>query len=263
MINVRKELSYKKKMRRTVIAGNWKMNKTNQEAVEMLHQLKEEVAGISEVDIVIGAPFICLAAAVEETRGSNIKIAAENVYPKDSGAYTGEISPKMLKAIGVEYVILGHSERREYFQESDEFINQKVKAVLREGMLPILCIGEKLEDREEGKTNMVNEKQLRGALAGISAEEAAKIIIAYEPVWAIGTGKTATPELAQETHAEIRNVLVSLFGEVGESMTIQYGGSMKPENAKELLAQKDIDGGLIGGASLEAKSFAAIVRAGR
>ena len=263
MISLRKDLLYKRKMRRTVIAGNWKMNKTNQEAVEMLYQLKGEVAGISEVDIVIGAPFTCLAAAVEETRGSNIKIAAENVYPKDFGAYTGEISPKMLKAIGVEYVILGHSERREYFHESDEFINEKVKAVLQEGMVPILCIGEKLEDREAGRTNVVNERQLRGGLVGISKKEAKNIIIAYEPVWAIGTGKTATPELAQETHAEIRNVLVSLFGEVGEDMTIQYGGSMKPENAKELLAQKDIDGGLIGGASLEAKSFAAIVNAGR
>lgn len=250
-------------MRRTVIAGNWKMNKTNQEAVEMLHQLKEEVAGISEVDIVIGAPFTCLSDAVKETVGSNIKIAAENVYPKSSGAYTGEISPKMLKAIGVEYVILGHSERREYFQESDEFINEKVKAVLAEGMTAILCIGEKLEDREAGKTNMVNETQLQGGLAGITKEEAANIIVAYEPVWAIGTGKTATPELAQETHAEIRKVLVSLFDKVGEEMTIQYGGSMKPENAAELLAQKDIDGGLIGGASLEAKSFAAIVKAGR
>jgi len=250
-------------MRRTVIAGNWKMNKTNREAVEMLHQLKEEVAGIKELDIVIGAPFTCLSDAVKETSGSNIKIAAENVYPKASGAFTGEISPKMLKEIGVEYVILGHSERREYFHENDEFINEKVKAVLAEEMTPILCIGEKLEDRESGRTNQVNEMQLRGGLLGISAEEAKKIIIAYEPVWAIGTGKTATPEVAQETHAEIRKVLISLFGNIGEEMTIQYGGSMKPENAKELLAQKDIDGGLIGGASLEAKSFAEIVRAGR
>lgn len=250
-------------MRRIVIAGNWKMNKTNQEAIEMLQVLKEEVAGISEVDIVIGAPFTCLSDAVKIVAGSNIKIAAENVYPKDSGAYTGEISPAMLQEIGVEYVILGHSERREYFHESDAFINEKVKAVLGKGMTPILCIGEKLEDREAGRTNEVNERQLRESLADISEKEAEKIIIAYEPVWAIGTGKTATPEMAQETHAEIRRVLVSLFGSVGEEMTIQYGGSMKAENAKELLAQKDIDGGLIGGASLEAKSFAEIVRAGR
>lgn len=250
-------------MRRIVIAGNWKMNKTNQEAIEMLQALREEVAGISEVDIVIGAPFTCLSDAVKIVEGSNIKIAAENVYPKDSGAYTGEISPAMLQGIGVEYVILGHSERREYFHESDAFINEKVKTVLGKGMTPILCIGEKLEDREAGRTNEVNERQLRESLADISEKEAGNIIIAYEPVWAIGTGKTATPEMAQETHAEIRRVLVSLFGSVGEEMTIQYGGSMKAENAKELLAQKDIDGGLIGGASLEAKSFADIVRAGR
>lgn len=259
---MKKELK-EETMRRTVIAGNWKMNKTNQEAVEMLLALKEEVAGISEVDVVIGAPFTCLSDAVKAVAGSNVKIAAENVHPKDSGAYTGEISPLMLKAIGVEYVILGHSERREYFHESDEFINEKLKAVLKAGMTPILCIGEKLEDREAGRTNTVNETQLRGGLLGISAEEAAKIIVAYEPVWAIGTGKTATPEMAQETHAEIRKVLVALFGAIGEEMTIQYGGSMKPENAKELLAQKDIDGGLIGGASLEAKSFSEIVKAGR
>lgn len=250
-------------MRRKVIAGNWKMNKTNQEAVEMLQVLKQEVAGISEVEIVIGAPFTCLSDAVKAVAGSNVKIAAENVYPKDSGAFTGEISPLMLKAIGVEYVILGHSERREYFHETDAFINEKVKAVLKAEMTPILCIGEKLEDREAGKTNQVNETQLRGGLEGITAEEATKIVIAYEPVWAIGTGKTATPEMAQETHAEIRKVLVNLFGAVGEDMVIQYGGSMKPDNAKELLAQQDIDGGLIGGASLEAKSFAEIVRAGR
>lgn len=250
-------------MRRKVIAGNWKMNKTNQEAVEMLQALKQEVAGISEVEIVIGAPFTCLSDAVKAVAGSNVKIAAENVYPKDSGAFTGEISPLMLKAIGVEYVILGHSERREYFHETDAFINEKVKAVLKAEMTPILCIGEKLEDREAGKTNQVNETQLRGGLEGITAEEATKIVIAYEPVWAIGTGKTATPEMAQETHAEIRKVLVNLFGAVGEDMVIQYGGSMKPDNAKELLAQQDIDGGLIGGASLEAKSFAEIVRAGR
>lgn len=250
-------------MRRTVIAGNWKMNKTNQEAVEMLQALREEVVGISEVDIVIGAPFTCLSDAVKVVAGSNVKIAAENVYPKDSGAYTGEISPRMLQTIGVEYVILGHSERREYFHESNTFINEKVKAVLKEGMIPILCVGEKLEDREAERTNKVNETQLREGLAGISEEEATKIIIAYEPVWAIGTGKTATPEMAQETHAEIRKVLVALFGSVGEEMRIQYGGSMKSENAKELLAQKDIDGGLIGGASLEAKSFAEVVKAGR
>ena len=238
------------------------MNKTPSEAVELVNMLKPLCAN-EDVDVVFCVPAIDIIPAMEAAKGSNIAIGAENMYYEESGAYTGEISPAMLVDAGVKYVVLGHSERREYFQESDEFINEKVKAVLAEGMTAILCIGEKLEDREAGKTNMVNETQLRGGLAGITKEEAANIIVAYEPVWAIGTGKTATPELAQETHAEIRKVLVSLFDKVGEEMTIQYGGSMKPENAAELLAQKDIDGGLIGGASLEAKSFAAIVKAGR
>ena len=251
-------------MRKKVIAGNWKMNKTNAEAVEMLTELKELVKGIDNVGIIIGAPFTALSDAVKAVNGSNIAIAAENVYPKDSGAYTGEISPVMLKSIGVEYVILGHSERREYFKENDEFINEKVKAVLAAGMSPILCIGEKLEEREAGKTGEVTETQIRGGLKDLTAEEAKKVIVAYEPVWAIGTGKTATPEMAQETHRQIRDVLVSMFGnKTAEDMIIQYGGSMKPDNAVELLAQKDIDGGLIGGASLKASSFAEIVVAGK
>lgn len=251
-------------MRKKVIAGNWKMNKTNAEAVEMLTELKGLVKGIDNVGIIIGAPFTALSDAVKAVNGSNIAIAAENVYPKDSGAYTGEVSPIMLKSIGVEYVILGHSERREYFKENDEFINEKVKAVLAAGMLPILCIGEKLEEREAGKTGEVTETQIRGGLKDLTAEEAKKVIVAYEPVWAIGTGKTATPEMAQETHRQIRDVLVSMFGnKTAEDMIIQYGGSMKPDNAVELLAQKDIDGGLIGGASLKASSFAEIVVAGK
>lgn len=249
-------------MRKTIIAGNWKMNKTNKEAVEMLTELKEIVAGIDSVGIVIGAPFTALSDAVKAVAGSNIKIAAENVYPKESGAYTGEVSPVMLKEIGVEYVILGHSERREYFNETNEFINEKVKCVLAHQMTPILCIGEKLEDREAGRTNDVNKTQLRGGLAGLTAEEAKKVVIAYEPVWAIGTGKTATPEIAEETHKAIRTELADMFGEeVANKITVQYGGSMKPSNAKELLAQADIDGGLIGGASLAAKDFSEIVKA--
>lgn len=250
-------------MRKTIIAGNWKMNKTNKEAVEMLTELKEIVKGIDSVGIVIGAPFTALSDAVKAVAGSNIKIAAENVYPKESGAYTGEVSPVMLKEIGVEYVILGHSERREYFKESDEFINEKVKCVLAHGMTPILCIGEKLEDREVGRTNDVNKTQINGGLAGLTAEEAKKVVIAYEPVWAIGTGKTATPEIAEETHKAIREELARMFGEeIANEITIQYGGSMKPENAQELLAQADIDGGLIGGASLKAQDFSKIVKAG-
>lgn len=250
-------------MRTNVIAGNWKMNKTNTEAVEMLTELKGLVKDVEGVKIVIGAPFTALSDAVKAVEGSNVEIAAENVYPKSSGAYTGEVSPTMLKAIGVKYVILGHSERREYFKESNEFINEKVKAVLAAGMTPILCVGEKLEDREAGRTAEVNETQVREGLKDITAEEAKNIIIAYEPVWAIGTGKTATPEMAQETHKEIREVLKSMFGTVADEMVIQYGGSMKPENAAELLAQADIDGGLIGGASLEAASFAKIVLAAK
>ena len=251
-------------MRKTVIAGNWKMYKTNKEAVEVLTQLKDLTKDVSTVDIVIGAPFTCLSDAVKAVKGSNVKIAAENVYPKEEGAYTGEVSPKMLKDIGVEYVILGHSERREYFGETDEFINQKVKAVLEYGMTPIFCIGEKLEDRESGKTLDVNTRQIKGGLADLSQEEAKKVIVAYEPVWAIGTGKTATPEMAQETHKEIRNVLTEMFGkDVAEEITIQYGGSMKPENAKDLLSQADIDGGLVGGASLKADSFFEIIKAGK
>ncbi|WP_338998376.1 triose-phosphate isomerase [Fusobacterium animalis] len=250
-------------MRRLVIVGNWKMYKNNKEAVETLTQLKDLTKDVKNVDIVIGAPFTCLSDAVKTVKGSNIKIAAENVYPKIEGAYTGEISPKMLKDIGITYVILGHSERREYFKESDEFINQKVKAVLEIGMKPILCIGEKLEERESGKTLTVLSKQIKGGLADLSKEAAEKVIIAYEPVWAIGTGKTATPEMAEETHRAIRNVLTEMFGkDVADKMIIQYGGSMKPENAKDLLSQEDIDGGLVGGASLKADSFFEIIKAG-
>ena len=250
-------------MRRLVIAGNWKMYKNNKEAVETLTQLKDLTKEIKNVDIVIGAPFTCLSDAVKTVEGSNVKIAAENVYPKIEGAYTGEISPKMLKDIGVSYVILGHSERREYFKENDEFINQKVKAVLEIGMKPILCIGEKLEERDSGKTLEVLSKQIKGGLADLSKEAAEKVIIAYEPVWAIGTGKTATPEMAEETHRAIRNVLAEMFGkDIADKMIIQYGGSMKPENAKDLLSQEDIDGGLVGGASLKADSFFEIIKAG-
>lgn len=250
-------------MRTNVIAGNWKMNKTNAEAVEMLTELKDLVKGIENVKIIIGAPFTALSDACKTVKDTNIAIAAENVYPKESGAYTGEISPLMLKSIGVEYVILGHSERREYFKESNAFINEKVIAVLNNGMTPILCIGEKLEDRESGNTNAVVEKQIREGLENITAEMAKNIIVAYEPVWAIGTGKTATPEMAEETHKAIRNILKDMFGEVASEMVIQYGGSMKPENAKELLSQEDIDGGLIGGAALKADSFAKIVLAAK
>lgn len=251
-------------MRKIVIAGNWKMYKTNQEAVKVLTELKTLTKEVKNVEIVIGAPFTALSDAVKAVEGSNIKIAAENVYPKLEGAFTGEISPNMLKAIGVSHVIIGHSERREIFKETDEFINEKVKAVLENGLTPIFCIGEKLEEREKGKTLEVNSNQVRKGLKDLTKEEAKRVIVAYEPVWAIGTGKTATPEMAQETHKEIRNVLADMFGqEVANEMTIQYGGSMKPENAKDLLGQADIDGGLVGGASLKADSFFEIIKAAK
>jgi triosephosphate isomerase len=254
-------------MRKTIIAGNWKMNKTHKEAAATLKELatlvkdKENLGG---VEVIIGAPFTALESAVRATEGTPIAIAAENMSEHEGGAYTGEISATMLKELGVEYVILGHSERRAMYGETDAIVNAKVKAALKSGLKPILCIGEQLEDRESGKTNEVNDTQLKGGLEGVTAEEMANVIVAYEPVWAIGTGKTATPEMAEETHAFVRSVLVELYGnDVAEGVTIQYGGSMKPGNAKELLAQKNIDGGLVGGAALEAESFYVIISAGK
>lgn len=250
-------------MRKTIIAGNWKMNKTTAETREMLLELKGLTKDVKGVEVVIGAPFTSLESAVKAVEGSNIAIAAQNMYPKASGAFTGEVSPLMLKELGVKYVILGHSERREYFNESNAFINSKVKSALENGLTPILCIGEKLEDREAGKTKEVNEVQLKGGLEGLTAEEAVKVVVAYEPVWAIGTGKTATPEMAEETHKEIREMLISMFGqEAANEITIQYGGSMNDKNAKDLLAMENIDGGLVGGASLDAKVFINVIKAG-
>lgn len=250
-------------MRKTIIAGNWKMYKTNQEALTMLSALKTMLKNYttSNIEIVIATPYTAISDAVKCVEGSKIKIGAENVYPKSEGAFTGEISPKMLKSIGTSYVIIGHSERREYFKETNEFINEKVKAVLLEGMTPILCIGEKLEERDNGKTLAILSEQIKDGMKNLTEEEAKKVVIAYEPVWAIGTGKTATPEMAEETHKEIRKFLASIFSEkTANEITIQYGGSMKPTNAKDLLSQENIDGGLIGGASLEAASFLEIIK---
>ena len=249
-------------MKKFLIAGNWKMNKSIAEAKLFADQLKGERIAHPEQLAVI-APFTQLETLKRELDGTGIKVGAQNVHFEKSGAYTGEISVPMLKELDIDLCIVGHSERREYFKESDEFINQKVKAVLEIGMKPILCIGEKLEEREGGKTLEVLATQIKGGLADLSKEEAVKVIVAYEPVWAIGTGKTATPEMAQETHKEVRNVLAEMFGkEVADKMIIQYGGSMKPENAKDLLSQEDIDGGLVGGASLKADSFFEIIKAG-
>ncbi len=250
-------------MRRKIVAGNWKMNKTNVEAVKTLTELKEAVAGVEGVGVVIGVPFVALADAVKAVEGSQIEIAAQNMNPNESGAYTGEVSPVMLNAIGVKYVILGHSERREYYGETNDFVNAKVKAALKHNLTPILCVGETLEDREGNRTEAVVEDHVRGGLEGLTAEEVTKTVIAYEPVWAIGTGKTATPEQAQDVHAFIRDLLKNMYNEeIANEITIQYGGSMKPENAKELMDKTDIDGGLVGGASLEADMFAKVVKAG-
>jgi len=250
-------------MRKVIVAGNWKMNKTAKEAAEFFNELKPLVADVKNAGIVIGAPFTALETATRETAGSNIKIAAENMNAKESGAYTGEVSPLMLKDLGVEYVILGHSERREYYHETDEIINEKVKSALAHDLKPILCIGEKLEQREAGTTNDVVKTQIVGGLKDVTAAEMANVVLAYEPVWAIGTGKTATPGQAQEVHAFIRGLLTDLYGkEVAENVTVQYGGSMNDGNAADLIAQTDIDGGLVGGASLVPKKFAVIIKAG-
>ena len=250
-------------MRKVIVAGNWKMNKTAKEAVKFFNELKPLVADVKNAGIIIGAPFTALETATRETAGSNIKIAAENMNAKESGAYTGEVSPLMLKDLGVEYVILGHSERREYYHENDEIINEKVKSALAHDLKPILCIGEKLEQREAGTTNDVVKTQIVGGLKDVTAEQMANVILAYEPVWAIGTGKTATPDQAQEVHAFIRGLLTDLYGkEVAENVTVQYGGSMNDGNAADLIAQTDIDGGLVGGASLIPEKFAVIIKAG-
>jgi triosephosphate isomerase (TIM) len=249
-------------MRRYLIAGNWKMNKTAVEGQTLVAEIVKTVGTVSKVDIVVCPPYTGIQLAAAGLQGSSVKLGAQNCHTEASGAYTGEVSAGMLRASGCDYVILGHSERRQYFAESDAFINKKVHASLKNGIVPILCVGELLAEREANKTLEVVKTQTVGGLAGVSAADAAKIVIAYEPVWAIGTGKVATTAQAQEVHAFIRGLLTELFGAaIAQQMRILYGGSMKPANAPELLAQPDVDGGLIGGASLEAKSFAELVTA--
>ena len=248
--------------RRTVIAGNWKMNFTPAEATKFINEVKPLVAGKDNCDIIFCAPYVTIAAAMEAAKGSNIKIGAENVHFAEKGAYTGEVSATMLKEIGVEYVIVGHSERRQYFAETDYTVNLRTKAALAAGMKVILCLGEVKEQRLAGITDEVVAMQTKLDLAGVSADDMKNVIIAYEPVWAIGTGLTATPEQAEETCGVIRKTLAAMYGEeVAEATTIQYGGSMNDANAADLLAKPNIDGGLIGGASLVAKKFTAIVDA--
>lgn len=250
-----------KALRHAVIAGNWKMNKNRAEAKALIEEMKPLVANAG-CDVVICVPFTNLETALAATEGTNIKVGAENCHFAKSGAYTGEISADMLTEMGVEYVIIGHSERRQYFGETDVTVNKRVKAALEAGLKVILCVGEMLEDRENGITAELVALQTKIALKDVTAEELKNVIIAYEPVWAIGTGKTATAEQANEVCAIIRNVLAEVYDKaVADATTIQYGGSMNAKNAEELLAQPDVDGGLIGGASLKAPDFAVIVEA--
>jgi len=248
-------------MRKPIIAGNWKMNKTVGEARELVTALKGKVADVTDVEIVVGPTFTALLAVAEVIKGSNIKLAAQNMYWEESGAFTAEISPLMLKDVGCQYVIIGHSERRAYFSETNEMVNKRVKAAHAHSLKPIVCVGEKLEERESGVTKDVIKDHIVNGLAGITEEQMLKTVIAYEPVWAIGTGKTATPDQAQEVHKFIRELLAELYSSsVAEAIRIQYGGSVKPSNVAELMAQPDIDGGLIGGASLDADSFTQIIK---
>jgi triosephosphate isomerase len=251
-------------MRKTVIAGNWKMYKDLKDTEELLQGVKAQAASApSFVTVIVCPPFTSLQLAGTLLRGSAVKLGAQNMSEHDEGAFTGEISWKMLKSTGCEYVILGHSERRQYYGETDAKINLKAKKALASGLLPIICVGETLKEREGGITEQVVATQVKGVLDGISASDMERVIVAYEPVWAIGTGKVATPAQAQEVHAQIRGLVVKLYSQsIADKIVIQYGGSVKPDNAAELLAQPDIDGALVGGACLKADSFAGIFKSG-
>jgi triosephosphate isomerase len=249
-------------MRRLFIAGNWKMNLDRAQSLALAEGLVREVGSTGEVDLAVCPPFVYLEAVGQVLGGSVIKLGAQNMYCEPKGAFTGEVAGAMLSDLGCLYVILGHSERRHVFGEPDELINRKVHAALSLGLRPILCVGELLEEREAGRTQQVVRRHVESGLAGVSAESLARVAIAYEPVWAIGTGRTATPEQATTVHGFIREVVGGLYSpEAGETLTIQYGGSVKPDNAGALLGDAEIDGALVGGASLEVESFTAIVRA--
>jgi triosephosphate isomerase (TIM) len=246
--------------RRPIIAGNWKMNKTSTEARDLASKLIPLVSGVKDRDIVLAPPFTSIPAVAETIKGTNMALSAQDLFWEEKGAFTGEISAEMLLDLGCEYVIIGHSERRQFFGETEETVNKKVRQALNKGLLPIVCVGELLGEREAGKANEVIERQVIGALKGVAAAEMQKIVIAYEPVWAIGTGKTATPDQANEIHAFIRQKIKSMYnGDVAGSLRIQYGGSVTPENVSTLMAKPDIDGALVGGASLKPESFAALV----
>jgi triosephosphate isomerase len=246
--------------RRPIIAGNWKMNKTTTEARDLATRLASLVAGVTDRDIVLAPPFTSLSTVAVAIKGTNMVLAAQNLFWEDKGAFTGEISAEMLLDLGCNYVIIGHSERRQFFGETDETVNKKVRQALNKGLLPIVCVGELLKEREAGRANEVIDRQVTGALKDVNAAEMQKIVIAYEPVWAIGTGKTATPEQANEIHSFIRKKVEVIYGRVvADSLRIQYGGSVTPENVSTLMAMPDIDGALVGGASLKPESFAALV----
>jgi len=247
--------------RRKFIAGNWKMNTTLEEARTLAKDIVNTMGNVTDVDIAICPPYTNLLAVGEIIKGSNVKLGAQDVHWEAKGAFTGKVSCAMLKSVGVTYVIIGHSEQRQYFGETDETVNKKIKAALASGLLPIICVGETLDERKSGKMDSVIDRQVKGAFKEIPASDALKCTIAYEPVWAIGTGETATPQQANEAHIFIRNILSKLYNdETAGAIRIQYGGSMKPDNAKTLLEQSDVDGGLIGGASLKVNDFAGIVR---
>ena len=250
-----------KTTRKAVIAGNWKMNKTPSETTALINEMKPLVAG-ADCDVVLCVPFIDIPAAVEAAKGSNIKIGAENVHFKASGAYTGEVSADMLKEAGVEYVVIGHSERRTYFGETDQTVNLRSLAALNAGLKAIICVGETLEQRELGYTETLLKYQTKMALTNVTEEQLANVIIAYEPVWAIGTGVTATADQADEGNGFVRAAIAEAYGaEAAEKVTVQYGGSMNAKNAAELVSKVNVDGGLIGGASLKAEDFSVIVKA--
>jgi triosephosphate isomerase len=249
------------KERKLIIAGNWKMNKTVAESLALVADLKRELAGIKEVDIVVAPPYTALESVSKAILDSNIRLAAQNMSENGVGAFTGEIAAVMLKEFSTRYVILGHSERRQYQKESDALIAKKALAVHAASLKPIVCVGETLAEREGNLTEKVLDTQVRGSLAGFTKEQAVETIVAYEPIWAIGTGKTAATQQAQDAHAFIRSVLTKIFDEgTSKRVRIQYGGSVKPNNAKELMSQPDVDGALVGGASLEARSFADIIK---
>ena len=249
-------------MRIPIIAGNWKMYKTISQALELVRGIKYSIVSPGDVEVVVAPPFSALYPVIGECKDSYIGVAAQNIHWEDEGAFTGEVSGLFLKDMGCEWVIIGHSERRQYFGETDDSVSRKTAAALKHNLAPIVCVGETLGERESGDTFGVLERQLGAGLPSIAADQAKKLVIAYEPVWAIGTGKNATPDQAEEVHLFIRKFLAEMFGpDTAQTVRILYGGSVKPENAKELMKQQNIDGALVGGASLKAESFAQIIKA--